>query len=543
MTTLPFDTLQAAFRASVARAPSNDVLDVLPETAAIYGIPAGSWSYARMAAEVDRLITAYRKAGFGHGHRVGLLLLNRPEFLCHFLALNALGVSAVPINAEFRSAELEYLIGHSEIALAVTLPSHREALTEAAARLNITLPLADPAGNGITAPATPPPRTGAPGLSTECALLYTSGTTGRPKGCVLSNEYFLYAGFWYTTIGGLCTVRTGVERMLTPLPLTHMNAMAVSTSCMLLSGGCLILLDRFHPKTWWDSVRASRATIVHYLGVMPAMLMGAPADPRDREHSVRYGFGAGVNPRHHAAFEERFGFPLLEAWAMTETGSGAVVIANHEPRQVGTACFGQAEPDVQCRLVGDDGADVGVDVPGELWVRHAGPNPRFGFFSEYLKDPEATAEAWAEGWFHTGDLVRRDAGGHYRFVDRKKNIIRRSGENIAAVEVESVLIQHPAVKAVGVTAVPDPMRGDEVLALVVVREGVTADATLAEDLIAFALARLAYYKAPGYVAFSAALPLTPTEKIQRGALKTLAGGLLEGGQCLDRRHLKKRQDP
>ena len=217
--------------------------------------------------------------------------------------------------------------------------------------------------------------------STATSILYTSGTTGRPKGCVLSNEYFLYAGFWYTTIGGLCTVRTGVERMLTPLPLTHMNAMAVSTSCMLLSGGCLILLDRFHPKTWWDSVRASRATIVHYLGVMPAMLMGAPADPRDREHSVRYGFGAGVNPRHHAAFEERFGFPLLEAWAMTETGSGAVVIANHEPRQVGTACFGQAEPQVECRLVGDGACPGGDDRTAAPPTRRSAPPPLAGWRS------------------------------------------------------------------------------------------------------------------------------------------------------------------
>jgi acyl-coenzyme A synthetase/AMP-(fatty) acid ligase len=127
-------------------------------------------------------------------------------------------------------------------------------------------------------------------------------------------------------------------------------------------------------------------------------------------------------------------------------------------------------------------------------------------------------------------------------VDRKKNIIRRSGENIAAVEVESVLVQHPAVKAVGVTAVPDEVRGDEVLAVVVVRDGVTADACLADDLVSFALARLAYYKAPGYVAFSERLPLTPTEKIQRGGLKTLGAELLRDGQCLDRRAAKKRQD-
>ena len=116
---------------------------------------------------------------------------------------------------------------------------------------------------------------------------------------------------------------------------------------MIATGGCIVQLDRFHPRTWWSAVRESQATIVHYLGVMPSMLLGAAPDPRDRDHAVRFGFGAGVDRRHHAAFEQRFGFPLLEAWAMTETGAGAVVIANREPRHVGTSCFGRPEPAVR----------------------------------------------------------------------------------------------------------------------------------------------------------------------------------------------------
>lgn len=541
MTALPYTTVARAFRATAATFPEHDFLEVLPETAIAYGIAAGTWTYARALQAVDRLVALYAAAGYGHGHRAGLLLLNRPEFLLHFLALNTLGVSAVPINADFRAVELEYLIAHSEIALVVALPSHRQALVAAAQAAGRTLVLVGPEGEGLL-PAEQPIREGEPDLQSECALLYTSGTTAHPKGCLLPNEYFLYAGLWYTTIGGLCVVRPGVERMLSPLPLTHMNAMAVSTSCVILSGGCLILLDRFHPKTWWASVRAARATIIHYLGIMPALLMGVPAAASDREHTVRYGFGAGVNARHHAAFENRFGFPLLEAWAMTETGSGAVVIANHEPRQVGSACFGRAAAAVECRVVDDEGQDVSADAPGELWVRHAGPDPQFGFFRGYLKDAAATAAAWADGWFHTGDLVRRDAAGDFRFVDRKKNIIRRSGENISAVEVESVLLQHGAVRSVGISAVPDAVRGDEVLAQVVVGEGVAGEVGLARELVEYVLARLAYYKAPGYIAFCATLPLTPTEKIQRGVLKTLGHALVSSGQCLDLRAMKKRWD-
>jgi len=257
---------------------------------------------------------------------------------------------------------------------------------------------------------------------------------------------------------------------------------------------------------------------------------------------VRFGFGAGVNPRHHAAFEARFGFPLLEAWAMTETGAGAVVIANREPREVGTGCFGRAAADIECRIVDEEGRDAPAGSSGELWVRHAGPRPRFGFFRRYLKDEAATEEAWRGGWFHTGDLVSRDAAGNMRFLDRRKNLIRRSGENISAVEVESVLSQHPAVRVVGVTAVPDELRGDEVLACVVLRSPAAASESLARELSSVCRERLAYFKAPGYIAFCDSLPLTPTEKIQRNALRELGREFLARGACIDLRSLKRR-DP
>jgi acyl-coenzyme A synthetase/AMP-(fatty) acid ligase len=280
---------------------------------------------------------------------------------------------------------------------------------------------------------------------------------------------------------------------------------------------------------------------VHYLGVMPAILLGAPEAPEDRRHDVRFGFGAGVSPRHHDAFERRFGFPLVEAWAMTETGAGAVVIANHEPREVGTACFGVPEPQVECRVVDESGRDVEAGTTGELLVRHAGPNPRYGFFREYLKDADATAEAWRSGWFHTGDLVARDSDGRFRFIDRRKNLIRRSGENISAVEVEAVLALHPAVKAAGVTAVPDDIRGDEVFACIVPRDPRAAGPPLARSLADHCRERLAYYKAPGYVAFCESLPLTTTEKIQRTALHDLARQLYDGRACVDLRAFKRPQ--
>ena len=536
------ETVHDAFVRTAREHGERDFLCLPRQVAAVYGTDARTWSYREAAREVAVLQERYRGSGYGHGHRVGLMLENRPEFFFHWFALNGLGISVVPIHSEWRSAELEYLVGHSEIALAV-VPEERGAQTrragEAAGRA-FSVSTATLANLG-DAPH-PAPGASSPGVDTECALLYTSGTTGRPKGCVLPNEYFLWAGSWYARLGGLCSIRPGCERLITPLPLSHMNAMAFSSMVMILTGGCIIQLDRFHPSTWWECVAESGATIAHYLGVMPAMLLGAEVSARDRAHAVRFGFGAGVSPRLHGAFENRFGFPLIEAWAMTETGAGAVVIANREPRKVGSACFGRADGYLEYRVVDDDGRDVAVGMPGELLVRHAGDAPRFGFFREYLKDPDATAAAWSDGYFHTGDVVLVDPDDDFHFVDRKKNVIRRSGENISAVEVEGVLLQHPRVAAAGVAAVADEVRGDEVMACVVARGEVSDDerAALARDIAEFCLARLAYFKAPGYIAFCESLPLTATEKVQRSRLKALGAELLRASACVDLRSLKKR---
>jgi acyl-CoA synthetase (AMP-forming)/AMP-acid ligase II len=533
------ETVFTRFAATAASWPGKPFLQILPETAAVYGIEAGKISYAEMMRRVLLRQKSLADAGFGNGTRVGLLLQNRPEFIEIWFAANSLGASVVPINPDLRRSELEYLIGHSEMAAAFVLPERRAEVAAAA----------EAAGSAMI-PITPDelvpplshraPIAAEPDSELEAGLLYTSGTTGSPKGCVLTNEYFLHSGDWYRDTGGLIALHPGEERMLTPLPLFHMNAMAVSLMAMVTVGGCLIMLDRFHPATWWNSVRESRATCLHYLGVMPAMLMTAAPSPDDREHSVRFGFGAGVPGELHRMFEDRFGFPLIEAWAMTETGSGSVISAHREPRKRGTNCFGRPTASVEVRIVDDQGAEAGTDVPGELLVRRAGPNPRYGFFREYLKNPEATQEAWEGGWFHTGDIVKRGADGDLHFVDRKKNVIRRSGENIAAVEVETILAKHPLVRQVAVAATPDPVRGDEVAALIVVDEQ-KAGGDTASEIARWSLGEMAYYKVPGWICFVTELPRTPTEKILRAALKSLVDEKMARGEFHDTRALKKRQ--
>jgi acyl-CoA synthetase (AMP-forming)/AMP-acid ligase II len=538
-------TVHAAFSKVASRRGDADFLAVDSVTAQTYGIPVGTRSWREVAGEVDRLLGAYAAAGYGHGHRVGLLLENRPAFFTHWLALNALGISIVPIHADLRPLELTYLIGHSEMSLAVTLPAREGGLRAAALEAGATFDTIRPEVSGRIPAARSPARLGREpiGRSSECALLYTSGTTGRPKGCRLANGYFLRAGEWYLGLHELAEVVPDIDRFITPLPLSHMNALAFSSMAAILSGGCIVQLDRFHPNTWWQSVRDSRATVVHYLGVMPALLLTQPANELDRQHKVRFGFGAGVDARHHAPFEERFGFPLLEAWAMTETGAGACIMAHREPRHVGTNCFGRIPPNVEARIVSEKGADCGIDVPGELLVRATGVDPRRDFFIGYLKDEPATEAAWADGWFHTGDVVRRSAEGDFHFIDRRKNVIRRSGENISAIEVESVLNEHPAVAACGVAATPDTVRGDEVLACIVLRKAPNTPPPerLATSIVRHALERLAYFKAPGYVAFVEALPLTVSQKIQRSELRELARNLPGAPNCIDTRAMKRRR--
>lgn len=528
-------TVYETFAVTAANHPERPVINVLSGTAKVYNIVAGETTYGDALHQVSEIAENLRNAGYGAGMRIALLLENRPSFFLHWLAANRIGGSVVPINPDLRAAELEYLVGHSEPALIVAIESRHDELLAAVEAAGVSA--------GVVAPGQdlPEPREDAvvmrpmEGEAREAAILYTSGTTGNPKGCVLPNTYFLLAGRWYADVGGLAKLTEDGERMITPLPIFHMNAMAYSFMAMVTVGGCLTVLDRFHPRQWWSDVAASNATCLHYLGVMPSMLMGFEPSPGDRAHSIRFGFGAGVDPKLQVAFEERFGFPLVEAWAMTETGAGAVIAASTDDRLVAQASIGKPAGDVDCMIVDDNG---NACEQGELLVRRAGSDPRYGFFSEYYKDATATAEAWEGGWFHTGDIVRRGQDGNMFFVDRKKNVIRRSGENIAAVEVESIVMRHPDVEAAGIAPVPDAVRGDEVFACLKVHNPSPAKA---EAIARWCLEQMAYYKVPGYIAFVDKLPLTATQKIQRAALKELAVRLLEDPDTVATGHLKKRQ--
>ena len=521
--------------------PDNVFLCAPPAPGRAYHPDGVEFTYSQTRTAALTLQSVYGTAGYGHGHRVALLLENRPEFFFHFLALNALGVSIVPVNPDYRHDEMLYLMEHSEADLAVVTGT-RVADLELVAR-GRAKPLPVVCAEGLPQRLPQPgraPRAGMPGAESETSLLYTSGTTGRPKGCILTNFYYLNAGAWYRDLGGRIQIEYGRERFLNPLPLFHMNAQAVTATCAMLTAGCLAQPERFSPSRWWKDVEASKATIIHYLGVMPPLLLNQPPVPEERRHRVKFGLGAGVEPELHAAFEERFGFPLIEVWGMTETGR--IYSDCVEPRQITTRAFGRPFGRLEARVADDRNQEVARGTEGELLVRWGGSEgPRHGFFAGYLKNDEATEDAWRGGWFHTGDVVRQMPDDMLVFLDRKKNIIRRSGENIAAAEVEACLQAHDAVSQVAVLAVLDEVREEEVMACVVPMPGVTPAREVGERLQDWCLEKLAYFKAPGWVLFVDRLPTTGTQKIQKSLIFPKGEDPRQQPSALDLRDRKKRR--
>ncbi|MBW6425495.1 AMP-binding protein [Rhizobium sp. XQZ8] len=523
------------FEHQALKAPEALMLTA-PRSAKLPYAPDGfRFSYGEIFARVSILKQTFADAGYGIGSRIALLLENRPEFFDFWLALNAIGASIVPINPDLRRDEMLFQLDMAEASLMIVIAERLGELRDI--KPNVVTVIA--VGDELPASAQKcEARPGGP--EAECALLFTSGSTGKPKGCILSNIYFITIAEWYTTQGGIAEMGEGREVALTPLPMFHMNALGCTAVGMIMKGGAIVPLDRFHASSWWDSIADSQATIIHCLGVIPAVLLQLPAVAAEQAHKVKFALGPGVNARHKIEFEERYRIPIVEAWAMTETGGRGVTTTAADDYTPGLRCIGRPRAGMDFRIVDDGGKDAELGRPGELLVRAKGDNPRDGFFSGYLKDEKATEEAWEGGWFHTGDVVYADEKGLLYFFDRKKSIVRRSGENIAVLEVEAALAKNPGVKAAAVTPVPDDLRGEEVFAFIVESEAVepAEPAEKARLMIESAAADIAYHKLPGYVVFIDRLPISSTQKLQRGEIKTMAATAVEDGTAIDLRKLK-----
>ena len=471
-----------------------------------------TFSYQETFEKADKISTIFLDNGYGNNLRVATLLGSTPAHYIVKLALNKIGVSVVPINPDYSPDETAYLLADSGSVLAICAEHYMKQLKTAIAYKDLSVPIVtyDEIENIQTLKPSSDLGTQVHG-KTEASLLYTSGTTGRPKGCMLSHEYELMCGEVYANIGAPISLSFGKDKILNPLPSYHINAGIVTFFAAMLTGNSLIQPERFSISNWWEDINETEATIFHYLGVIIAVLLSDQSATKASLGKLRVGFGAGVEPALHQEFETRFGIPLVECWGMTEMCR--VLYNNEEPRQIHTRAMGRPRDDLQVKVVDENDQEVARGKPGEMVVRHSEKTPRAGAFSGYLNKEKETEEAWKSGWFHTGDTVTMDETGMLYFVDRAKNIIRRAGENIAAAEVENCLFEIEFVSKIACIAVKDDIREEEVMACVVLEDGKNKSKEAAEILFNHAIEKMAYFKAPGYILFMDDLPVTGTQKV------------------------------
>jgi long-chain acyl-CoA synthetase len=460
---------------------------------------------------------ALKERGIGRGDRVALLLPNMPEFVVAFLGNALRGAITVPLNPMLKGPEVRYQIEKTRASMLLYAPAFAETVghVRRAASLRHLVSVGKPPFKDDTFRSLQALDAGASGLAAAAddaqpgdvaAILFTSGTTGNPKGAMLTHANYLANARQLAAHTGMGPA----DRPLCVLPLFHVNGQVVTVVTPLYSGASMALLPGFSKETFLPAVAAARATSFSAVPTIYALLMTLPDRDKHDLSSLRYCIcGAAPMPVElFQRFQEAFRTKILEGYGLTEGTCASCVNPVDGPRKVGT--IGIALGGQEVRLVDDGGAEVPAGAVGEIAVR--GDNVMAG----YYEDPEATAQAIRGGWLHTGDMATRDADGYFTIVGRKKEMIIRGGENIYPKEIEEVVYQAPGVLEAAVVGVPDPVWGEVVALFVVPRPGTE----VAEDgLRRFLSERLADYKLPRHVVFREALPKTATGKIRKGELR------------------------
>ena len=498
--------------------PSGTIAGLLEEAAArapgkVYLTgPGGDVTFAALGERVARLASGLGALGVSHGDRVAVLLPNCHAYVETWLALARLGAALVPVNPAFKPDEVAFVLEHAGAAGVVTTDAlHQAAVAPIRPRCPalahvITL-------EGETAGSVPFSRLleskameGRPAVAEEdtAAILYTSGTTGFPKGCCLTHRHYVLAGRMLRDV----LRATASDRYLCVVPLFHVSGQMGMVMATLAAGATLILLPGFQARTFWADAVRHCATVFHGVGTILAILDRLPVSAEEQAHTLRAMWSAG-HPELVAAMSVRLRIPIVQNWGMTEGGMTATSLEGGSP----AGSIGVPVGPNELRIVDEEDREVPAGVVGEIMMR--GPL----LVKEYWRDPEATARAMRGGWFHTGDLARRDATGHYYFVDRKKDMVRRGGENIASQEVEHVLRAHPGVADAAVIGVPDPIWGEEVKAYVVLKEGESEASTPPASLFEHCAERLAAFKLPRYLEYRAELPRTASHRVRKEMLR------------------------
>jgi carnitine-CoA ligase len=488
-------------------------------------------TYGAFNMKVNQVANALLRWGIRKGDRVGLFVKNCPEFLYVYFAVAKIGAIMVPMNTGYPPDELAYAITHSEQVLLFASAHLQETVQKAKPKCPL---LKEVIYTGIE--ETPGQQKfyefihgASPGLEKSdvapddiISICYTSGTTARPKGVMLTQRIYILAGeFWCDAME--CTPS---DRLMGFFPLFHANVGVYVVMGAMVNNASAIILETFSPSQHWEKARKFGATEFNGLGSILAMLYAQPATPKDKENPVRVTIN-GINVGSiKEGFESRFGLTILDGYSLTECLAGTVErmkdLSTRHPKRL--YCIGRAADRTEIRIVNDEGTEAAVGEVGEIMLK--GPTVCRG----YWKDPETTAKTIRDDWLHTGDSAKRDPEGYLYFADRKKDMIKRRGENIASAEVERALNSHPKIQESAVIGVPDIYADEEVKAYIIVKPG---EKLSPEEIIEYCLDYLEPFKIPRYIEFRTSFPRPAAiPKILKTELRQEKPDLTAG--CYDR---------
>ncbi len=467
-----------------------------------------SYTAADVLERSKQCAVGLAERGVRRGDRVAILVGNEPTHVFTWFGANLLGAIAFPIHVASKSTEIAGHLRHATPRALVASPALRALADDAASAQGTARPVVTNTTEILHSVGVPPAVTVRE--DDVAVLLGTSGTTGAPKAVMQTHGAYTLTAEAFPAWLGL----DATDRMLAMLPLSHINAQAYSTMGALGCGAELLLTQKFSASRFLADARRLGATQFNAVGAIIHILLRSEVRAGDAHSALRLAYSALALPEaQHRAFEQRFGLSMRVGYGLSETTFGTIWPTD-QPARYGTMGTLRQHPRLgtisEARVVREDGSDAVPGETGELFLRS--PATMRG----YWNDPAETAAALEGGWLHTGDLVRRDADGFFTFVARKKEVLRRRGENVAAAEIEDALVAHPAVHEAAAIGVPADKADDEILAFVALVPGASVDEA---TLRAFVRQRLADFKVPSRIEFRDALPRTATERIAKHLLR------------------------
>jgi crotonobetaine/carnitine-CoA ligase len=465
-----------------------------------------------LAEQVERFARGLAALGIRSGDRVAVMLPNHPDYVVVFLALVRLGACQIPVNVHLRGAGLQYLIEHSAPRAAIVDQRYEEQIAPALARTPLELVVRRGGGAFKAArlvdfddvATAAPVRLPDPARDPEqtLSIMYTSGTTGMPKGVMLTDRMLRVSAH---AAALLADIASGDTLFLWE-PLYHIGGCEVMV-LGVMEPVTIGMVERFSVSQFWDQVRRLGASHVHFFGGVLALLLKEPERPDDRDHPVRIAWGGGCPATIWDRFQRRFGVRIREAYGMTEASSFTTINTDEKVGSVGRPLSW-----FDVRIGGEDGHAAPAGQRGEIWVREKMPGL---IMRGYFRNPEATEAALQNSWLRTGDIGWLDEEGFLFYAGRKKDSIRRRGENVAAFEIERVANEHPDVAESAAIGVPNEVADEDIKIFLRPRDGRRPDPA---EFVRWCAAQMARFQVPRYVTVIDQFPKTPTERIRKELL-------------------------